>query len=156
MIWSEINLTKEKSFPENDLKFHQITQCIWTYWQQLGEGWTVWIKVNFYFSFIRFVKYPKNNENIGAETTLGKCWEFWSKTELKHVIFTFFRRSNVHISRKIQNPLDLSLIHVLPLVYNFMELTNWWKERGTTINSSNISEGCYWEKFPNNFERLAI
>ena len=24
---------------------------------------------------------------------------------------------------KIQNPLDLSLIHVLPLVYNFMELT---------------------------------
>ena len=23
---------------------------------------------------------------------------------------------------------------------------NWWKERGTTINSSNIFEGCYWGK----------
>ena len=24
---------------------------------------------------------------------------------------------------------------------------NWWKERGTTINSSNIFEGCYWGKY---------
>ena len=74
------------------------------------------------FPHKRFVKYPKNNENLGAETTLEKRWEFLSKTELKHVIFTFFRRSNVHTSRKIQNPLDLSLIHLLPLVYKFMEL----------------------------------
>ena len=42
------------------------------------------------FSYERFIKYPKNTENLGAETTLEKCCEFWSKTELKHVIFTFF------------------------------------------------------------------
>ena len=24
---------------------------------------------------------------------------------------------------------------------------NWWKERGTTSNTSNIFEGCYWRKY---------